>query len=49
MVDIPLGTKHEFVQRKIKFEDGNSLIEKSKEYESPRDKTTKKKAVEKTG
>ncbi|XP_022133593.1 tRNA pseudouridine(38/39) synthase [Momordica charantia] len=36
-------------ERKIKFEDGNSLIEKSKEYESPRDKTIKKKAVEKTG
>lgn len=41
-------TKHEFVQRRMNFDDGSSSIEKSRKYGSLKDKTTKKKAVEKT-
>ena len=48
-VDFSSGlTKHEFVQRRMNFDDGSSSIEKSKKYGSLKDKTTKKKAVEKT-
>ncbi|KAG7016392.1 hypothetical protein SDJN02_21501, partial [Cucurbita argyrosperma subsp. argyrosperma] len=35
-------------ERRMNFDDGSSSIEKSKKYGSLKDKTTKKKAVEKT-
>lgn len=49
LVDFPTRpTKFEFVQRRINFDDRNSSIEKIKKSGSLKDKTCKKKALEKT-